>query len=62
MDLFGPIAYKSVGGNKYDFVIIDDYPCFTWMFLLRDKREAQEYFKTFAKKESKMSLMLSYRK
>jgi hypothetical protein len=29
MDLFGPIAYISIGGNKYGLVIIDDYFCFT---------------------------------
>jgi hypothetical protein len=29
MDLFGPIAYISIGGNKYDLVIIDDYSHFT---------------------------------
>ena len=26
MDLFGPIAYISIGSNKYDLVIIDDFP------------------------------------
>jgi hypothetical protein len=25
MDLFGPVAYISIGGNKYGLVIIDDY-------------------------------------
>jgi hypothetical protein len=25
MDLFGPVAYISIGGNKYAFVIVDDY-------------------------------------
>jgi hypothetical protein len=39
MDLFGPNAYISIGGNKYDFVIIDDYSCFTWVFFLQDKSE-----------------------
>jgi hypothetical protein len=29
MDLFGPIAYISIGGNKYGFVIIDYYSRFT---------------------------------
>jgi hypothetical protein len=29
MDLFGPVGYISVGSNKYDLVIIDDYSCFT---------------------------------
>jgi hypothetical protein len=31
MNLFGPIIYISIGGNKYGLVIIDDYSRFTWM-------------------------------
>jgi hypothetical protein len=29
MDLFGSIAKISIGGNKYDLVIVDDYSHFT---------------------------------
>jgi hypothetical protein len=29
MDLFGPIAYISIGDNKYGLVIVNDYSCFT---------------------------------
>jgi hypothetical protein len=29
MDLFGPIAYISIGANKYGLVIIDDFFHFT---------------------------------
>jgi hypothetical protein len=25
MDLFGPIAYLSIGGSKYGLVIVDDF-------------------------------------
>ena len=41
MDLFGPIAYISIGGNKYGLVIVDDFSRFTWVFFLQDKSEAQ---------------------
>jgi hypothetical protein len=41
IDLFGPIVYISISGNKYDLVIIDDYSCFTWVFFLQDKSETQ---------------------
>jgi hypothetical protein len=34
MNLFGLVAYISIGGNKYDLIIIDDYSCFTWVFFL----------------------------
>jgi hypothetical protein len=29
MDLFGLVAYISIGGNKYGLVIVDDYSRFT---------------------------------
>jgi hypothetical protein len=29
MDLFGPIAYISIGGNKYGLIIVDDYSHYT---------------------------------
>jgi hypothetical protein len=29
MDLFGPTTYTSIGGNKYRFVIVDDFTRFT---------------------------------
>jgi hypothetical protein len=41
MDLFGPVAYLSNGGSKYDLVIVDDYSRFTWVFFLYDKFETQ---------------------
>jgi hypothetical protein len=34
MDLFGPITYISIGGNKYDLTIVDNYSHFTWVFFL----------------------------
>jgi transposase InsO family protein len=50
MDLFGPITYISIGGNKYDLIIIDDYSHFTWVFFLQDKCETQEVLKKFLKR------------
>jgi transposase InsO family protein len=34
MELFGPITYINIGGNKYGLVIIDDYSCFILVFFL----------------------------
>ena len=39
MDLFGPVAYVSIGGNKYGLVIVDDYSRFMWVFFVYDKSE-----------------------
>jgi transposase InsO family protein len=50
MDLFGPIAYISIDGNKYGFVIVDDYSRFTWVFFLQDKGETQKVLKKFLKR------------
>lgn len=47
MDLFGPIAYLSIGGSKYGLVTIDDYSHFSWVFFLQDKSETQETLKRF---------------
>jgi transposase InsO family protein len=45
MDLFGPIAYISIGGSKYCPVIVDDYSRFTWVFFLQGfLRRAQNEF------------------
>ena len=50
MDLFGPTTYKSLGGNLYCIVIVDDYSRYTWVFFLHDKTEVASCFKKFAKR------------
>jgi hypothetical protein len=40
MDLFDPVAYISISGNKYSLVIVDDYSRFTWVFFLQDKSKS----------------------
>ena len=50
MDLFGPTTYTSIGGNKYGFVIVDDFIRYTWVFFLVDKSDVFTTFKTFIKR------------
>jgi hypothetical protein len=50
MDLFSPITYRSIGGNKYGLIIVDDYSRFTWVFFFQDKSETQEVLKKFLKR------------
>jgi transposase InsO family protein len=50
MDLFGPIAYISIGGNNYGLVIVDDFSRFTWVFFLQDKSEAKGVVKKFIRR------------
>jgi hypothetical protein len=50
MDLFGPIAYISIGKSKYCLVIVDDYSRFTWVFLLQEKSQPQDTLKGFLRR------------
>jgi transposase InsO family protein len=51
MDLFSPVTYISIHGNKYGLIIVDDYSRFTWLFFLQDKSETQEVLKKFLRRE-----------
>ena len=53
MNLFGPVTYLSIGGNKYGFVIVDDYSHFTWVFFLYGKCQVQEKVNIFIKRAQK---------
>ncbi|GJZ52832.1 retrovirus-related pol polyprotein from transposon TNT 1-94 [Tanacetum coccineum] len=50
MDLFGPSAVRSYGGNLYTVVKVDDYSRYTWTRFLKNKTEAFDQFKIFSKK------------
>jgi transposase InsO family protein len=50
MDLFGPIAYISIGRSKYCLVIVDDYSRFTWVLFLQEKSHTQETLKGFLRR------------
>ena len=49
MDLFGPTQYTSINGNKYGFVMVDDYTRYTLTFFLVDKSDMFATFKSFVK-------------
>ncbi|GKA72662.1 retrovirus-related pol polyprotein from transposon TNT 1-94, partial [Tanacetum coccineum] len=40
MDLFGPSAIQSYGGNRYTLVLVDDYSKYNWTRFLKDKTKA----------------------
>jgi transposase InsO family protein len=50
MDLFGLVAYLSIGGSKYCLVLVDDFSRFTWVFFLQDKLETQGTLKRFLRR------------
>ncbi|GJV91800.1 retrovirus-related pol polyprotein from transposon TNT 1-94 [Tanacetum coccineum] len=47
MDLFGPSAIRSYGGNRYTLVIVDDYSRYTWTRFPKDKTKAFDQFEIF---------------
>jgi transposase InsO family protein len=50
MDLFGPTTYTSIGGNKYRFMIVDNFTIDTWVFFVIDKSDVFATFKAFIKR------------
>jgi transposase InsO family protein len=50
MDLFGSIAYISIGGSKYCLVIVNDYSCFTWVLFLQQKSQTRKTLKRFLRR------------
>jgi hypothetical protein len=48
MDLFGLTTHKSLCGNLYCLVIVDDYSRYTWTFFLEDKGKTIDISKKFA--------------
>ena len=59
MDLFGPSRTKNIGGNYYDFVIVDDYSRFCWVIFLHSKDETFSAFTQFARlSQNKMNLKI----
>ena len=49
MDLFGPNAYKSLGGNSFGLVIVDNFSRFTWVYFLRLKSKTTQALIDFIK-------------
>jgi transposase InsO family protein len=50
MDLFGTSTYTSISGNKYGFVIVDDFTRYTWVVFLVVKSDVFATFKSFIKR------------
>lgn len=46
-DLCGPITASTPGGNKYIFLLVDDYSRVMWVYLLKNKHETFDAFKKF---------------
>ncbi|GJU95419.1 retrovirus-related pol polyprotein from transposon TNT 1-94 [Tanacetum coccineum] len=50
MNIFGPFAVRSYGGNRYTLVIVDDYSRYIWTTFLKDKTKAFDHIEILSKK------------
>ena len=50
VDLFRPMDVLSMSGKSYEFVIVDDYSRFTWVYFFAHKDEALHIFFRHCKK------------
>lgn len=60
-DLCGPIAPHTLAGNKYFFLLVDDYSRMMWVYMLKSKDQALGAFKKFkalAKNETEKKLKI----
>ena len=53
MDLFGPTKTKSLNGNRYVFILVDDFFRFIWIFFLEHKDQVFLHFNIFQKRVEK---------
>lgn len=47
MDLCGPMSEESVGGNKYFYLLMDDYSMWCRVYFINNKSEVFEKFQAF---------------
>lgn len=55
-DLWGPISPPTLAGNRYVFLLVNDYSRAMWVFMLKTKDQTMEAFRKFkalAEKEAK---------
>jgi hypothetical protein len=58
-DLYGPSRTRSIQGEHYFMLIIDDYTRMTWVYFLKEKSEAFEKlkaFKTYVENETNIKI------
>lgn len=48
-DIWGPAPTPSMGGSRYFVLFIDDYSCFTWIYLMKNRHELPQIYINFAK-------------
>jgi len=50
IDFIGPTIAKSLGGEKYIMIVVDDFTIFTWAILLLSRSEAPQQIEILCKR------------
>jgi hypothetical protein len=48
-DVWGPSPVASMSGSLYSVIFVDDFSCYTWVFLMKSCSELVDIYCTFAK-------------
>nr|KAJ0212748.1 hypothetical protein LSAT_V11C400213150 [Lactuca sativa] len=57
--LVGPIPVRSLGGNKYTLVVVDEFTRFTWVVFLKKKSHAAQEIISLIRKNETLTELLS---
>ena len=47
-DVWGPSPINIIGGSRYLVVFVDDYSCYSWVFLMSSCDELLNIYRNFA--------------
>ena len=48
-DVLGPSPVANIGGSRYFVIFIDDYSCYSWIFLMKSRFKILPIYSNFAK-------------
>jgi hypothetical protein len=48
-NIWGPSPTATVGGSKYFVIFVDDFSRYTWIYLMHNRSELAQIYRTFAK-------------
>jgi hypothetical protein len=46
-DIWGSFSIESINGSSYFLTIVDDFSCYTWIYLLHSKSQTRQLLQTF---------------
>jgi hypothetical protein len=47
VDIWGPFSVQSINDSSFFFTIVDDFSCFTWVYLFQSKAQVRNLLQSF---------------